>query len=262
MKRRLVLFTLGTLASLALQAQSFTQRAIITGGGSRDEGKCTIEVVVDDAAQVEVRGDTAVLRTLRGHPAEWRRFQCNTPMPLNPAGLRFEGRDGRGLQQLVRDNRNSGATVVYIEDRDSGREGYTFDLIWGNGGYGDPRSGGYQNGPAYSGAPGYSNGPQYNNGPYPSGPYDNHRNGGFEPRDAIRACQDAVRDRARDRFGFRSVSFDDVRLEPGRNRDHGWVVGSFEARHGWERERFTFRCGVDFDDRRIGNIDIDPARRW
>ena len=53
-------------------------------------------------------------------------------MPADPAEFRFEGIDGRGRQQLIRDPRNSGgAAVVRIEDRDGGSEGYTFDLIWG-----------------------------------------------------------------------------------------------------------------------------------
>lgn len=113
-----------------------TRRAEIRGGGG--DGKCTIEVEVDDTAEVEIRGDVARLRTLSGHRAVWRRFQCNQPMPLNPASFRFRGIDGRGRQDLVRDPRNGGVAVIRISDHKGGREGYTFDVEW-RGGYDDRR---------------------------------------------------------------------------------------------------------------------------
>lgn len=71
------------------------------GGGSPDSGKCTIEVVVDDVAQVEIRGTTASLRTMSGQPAQFRRFECTVPMPAAPANFRFSGVDGRVRQTLV-----------------------------------------------------------------------------------------------------------------------------------------------------------------
>src|SRR5260370_13788144 len=100
------------------------------GGVSTDRRKCTIEVVVDGAAEVEVRGDTANLRNLAGQPPQWRRFECNGRLPPNPVDFRFAGVDGRGRQQLVQDPRNGGVAVVRIEDPQSGSEGYTFDLFW------------------------------------------------------------------------------------------------------------------------------------
>src|ERR1035437_6813531 len=91
-------------------AQSFERRANFTGGGRPGEGRCTIEVVVDGAAEVEIRGDRAILRNLNGRPAEWRRFECNVPMPGNPVEFHFQGIDGRGSQQLIRDpSRGGGA---------------------------------------------------------------------------------------------------------------------------------------------------------
>lgn len=126
---------LGGVCVVAQPRGADRRRADIRGGG--DHGKCTIEVVVDGAAEVTVRGDTAELRTLNGQPAEWRRFVCNQPMPANPAGFRFSGIDGRGRQELVREPGRGGPAVVRIEDRDGGREGYTFDLEWrGDGGGG------------------------------------------------------------------------------------------------------------------------------
>jgi hypothetical protein len=113
------------------------RRAEIRGGGG--DGKCTIEVEVDVAAEVEIRGDTARLHTLGGQRATWRRFVCNQVMPNNPRDFRFSGVDGRGRQELVRDPRHGGAAVVRIDDPKSGREGYTFDIEWRGGGGGSDR---------------------------------------------------------------------------------------------------------------------------
>src|SRR5579859_5876110 len=105
-----------TLTVLPLAAQTIERRPDITGGGDRNGGKCTIEVVVDGAAEVEIRGDRALLRNLEGRPAQWRRFICNMPMPTNPFGFRFAGVDGRGRQTLVRPPEGGGPAVVRIED--------------------------------------------------------------------------------------------------------------------------------------------------
>jgi hypothetical protein len=126
-----------TVAALGLlNAQSFERRATYKFGGDPNRGKCTIEVVVDGAAEVEIRGDSAVLRNLAGQPPQWRRFECTGPMPANPANFRFAGVDGRGRQTLMRAPGNGGGAVVRIEDKDNGSEGYTFDIFWGGGGGG------------------------------------------------------------------------------------------------------------------------------
>jgi hypothetical protein len=133
MYRKLIYIT----AFTAIAGVAFAQprRAAITGRGNPGEGKCTIEVVVDGAAEVEIRGESATLRNLQGGPPQWRRFECNAPMPPNPADFRFSGVDGRGRQTLVRDPRNGGPAVVRIEDPDNGSEGYTFDITWRGAGY-------------------------------------------------------------------------------------------------------------------------------
>ena len=124
-----------TLSGMALygQPRGDVRQAQIRGGGGN--GKCTIEVVVDGVAEVEINQTQGRLNTLSGQPAQWRRFECNQPMPAN-ADIRFRGIDGRGNQALVSDPRRGGAVVVRIEDRQGGAEGYTFDLEWGGrGGY-------------------------------------------------------------------------------------------------------------------------------
>ncbi len=70
MTRKSISLTLAALAASALPA--LAQRgeqfqAQVRGSG--DSGKCTIEVRVDDVAEVEVRGTTGYLRTLQGQPA-------------------------------------------------------------------------------------------------------------------------------------------------------------------------------------------------
>lgn len=147
--RQRFLVGIAVLASIAgsAGAQTYSRRATTIGGIGGDRGKCTIEVVVDGAAEVEVRADTANLRNLAGQPPQWRRFECNAPLPANPVDFRFAGVDGRGRQQLVQDPRNDGVAVVRIEDPQSGSEAYTFDLFWSNPYSGGNRNIGYQAGP-------------------------------------------------------------------------------------------------------------------
>jgi hypothetical protein len=210
-------------------------------GGSPDRGKCTIEVVVDDVAQVEIMGGTATLRTLSGQPSQWRRFECTSPMPPNPAGFRFAGVDGRGRQTLIREPRN-GPAVVQIEDKQGGSEGYTFDLFW------DPR-GAISRGPE----PGYPP-------PPPPGDYrdrDRDRNDRrFSIDDAVRVCQNAVTDEASRRFRtddihFRRTAADD---RPGRQ---DWVTGTLDVRYGRREERYGFSCSMDFDRGRLRSVQLD-----
>ena len=145
MNSRMVAVVMVTASSLGAQGQVSERRASMRGGGNPYNGKCTIEVVVDGSAEVEIRGDRALLRNLDGRPPEWRRFECTGVMSPNPGDFRFQGIDGRGRQKLVRDPRgNRGVAVVLLEDPDNGAEGYTFDLIWSAngsstpyGGYGD-----------------------------------------------------------------------------------------------------------------------------
>jgi hypothetical protein len=130
LKKCLITVTVLAFSGLPLLAQVETRRADIRGGGG-DQGKCTCEVEVDGSAEVSFSGDTGHLRTLSGQPAHWRRLDCTDSMPRNPGEFRYRGIDGRGQVELIRDPRNNrGIAVVRIEDRQSGRERYTFDLEW------------------------------------------------------------------------------------------------------------------------------------
>jgi hypothetical protein len=57
------------VAAGSMNAQTASRKAVLVNGGNRDSGKCTIEVVVDGSAEVEVRGDNATLRQYRGASA-------------------------------------------------------------------------------------------------------------------------------------------------------------------------------------------------
>jgi hypothetical protein len=138
-------FTLFALAAFVLVAeftafaQSQSIQARISGGGGN--GKCTFEVVVRGSAEVQIRGSEGNLRTLSGSPAQWRRLDCNQPLPFNPSNFKFNGVDGHGHQNLSADpNSNSGVAVIRIDNTTGGNEGYTGDITWNvgnNSGNGD-----------------------------------------------------------------------------------------------------------------------------
>ncbi|HVW09329.1 MAG TPA: hypothetical protein VHC90_12145 [Bryobacteraceae bacterium] len=230
-----VLIAVFGLAAFA-PAQTFQRRATMVNNRS-GEAKCTIEVVVDGAAEVEIRGDLATLRNLQGQPPQWRRFECSQVLPPNPAGFRFQGIDGRGRQQLVQAPGNGRPAVVRIDDSGGGSEGYTFDILWGLTGPGP--------GPV-------------SRAPYPPPPPPGPRR--FFTEDAVRACQDYVRAEADRRFNAHDVIFRRTRMDdqPGRN---DWVVGFFEARQpGRPPRNYRFSCSVDFDAGRVRSADVIPVQ--
>jgi hypothetical protein len=226
-----VLFTAGAISIVLLPClhaiAPVPRRATITGGGNGG-GKCTLEVNVDGAAEVEIWGDAAELRTLSGQAAVWRRFQCTAPMPQFPADFRFVGVDGRGHVALLRDPRsNRGRAVVHIDDPKGGREGYTFDLQWRG-----------------STGPDWTPPPPPGRGPWP----------GFPPARAIQACQDAVTDRL-NQFGFPTVAFGRSVPENNPSRN-GWVTGTVTGRRRSGSALFSFSCSVDFDFGRVRSVDV------
>ncbi len=221
-------FILWGAAAGILMAQSEIRRATIKGQ-SGDRGKCTIEVVVDVAAEVTIYGDTGELRTLSGQPAQWRRMECSGPLTYNPSEFRFSGVDGRGSQNLVADPRqNAGRAVIRIEDPKSGSEGYTFDIEWRGGS-----------------APG---------GNYPPSGYPS---GGSVSGQIADACQSAVRDRAIRDFGYRDLLFGAITADtaPGRQ---DWVSGTFDTR-GFRRDSFRFSCWMDYRTAQVRSVDVTRA---
>jgi hypothetical protein len=246
-----------SLAATALilnaEPQTYQRTATIMNGGSPGMGRCTVEVVVDGAAQAEISGLHATLRNLKGQPPQWRRFECTGAVPANPRNFRFSGVDGRGRQELVAAPANGEPAVIRIEDKDNGSEGYTFEITWNEGnysrndGYGQPYNGQLQ--PGYGDQrPGYLESP-------PVLPGHGHP-GRMTSDEAVRLCQDYVRDEAGRRFSagdviFRRTLIDD---EPGRN---DFVNGFFEARGPYARSRnYSFSCSVNFNSGEVRSADI------
>ena len=235
MYRQVVLVAAGWAAIAgSVHAQTLERRASFLGGGSPGRGKCTIEVVVDTAAEVEIRGDRAILRNIAGQPPQWRRFECTGPLPGNPADFRFAGVDGRGRQNLVRDPRNSGGVaVIRIEDTAGGAEGYTFDIMWG-GGYGPGPMRNEQGGGRIGGGPGRR----------------------FTVEQAVQVCEASIRQQAEQRFRTPNIHFRGTALDdnPGRQ---DWVTGMFEVRRSPGRgETYRFSCSVNFDTGRVRSAEI------
>ena len=262
MKQFVILAGAALLVATVGLAQSMN--ASITGGGG--DGKCTIEANVDATAEVIVTGTRATIRTLSGRRATLRRFQCNPPMPLNPANFRFRGIDGRGRQNLLGDpNGNGGRAIIRIDDPKGGFEGYTFDLEWkgtSNSGY-VPNSnypGGYY--PDDRNADGYD--------PYPGGSASRngngnwHRNGddngngndrgNWGERDAINACQSEVIGRM-ERDGYRSVRIESGNIDSNLGNKE-WIVGDVTGRRGFGGTRLRYECEVNLANGRLRNVHL------
>ena len=242
-----IIFAIGAFACISegVIAQQMQRRAVITGGGGADRGKCTIEVVIDGAAEVEVRGSNASMRNLSGNQPQWRRFECTSPMPSNPQSFRFSGVDGRGRQDLIRDPRNGGVAVVRIEDKDNGQEGYTFDLEWG--GYVSVRS-----------SPDYrrENEDSRYRPNWRDSDYYRRNAHGFGVEEAVRVCQDSISRTAASRFRRSELHFLQTRIDdnPGRQ---DWVLGTIDVHRPGRHERFNFSCSVDFSTGRVRTADLD-----
>ena len=83
----------------------------------------------------------------------------------------------------------------------------------------------------------------------------------FTTEQAVRTCEESVRQQALGRFRGRRVEFVNTRIDdnPGRN---DWVIGVidvFRGRNALEG-RFQFSCAVNFDSGQVRSVQIDPRR--
>ncbi len=242
-----------------------TKRANITGNAA--DGKCTIEVIVDGSAEVEVQGNVGRMRNLSGRRPEWRRFVCNGRMPAKPQDFRFRGIDGRGNVQLIRDPRQNGGRIVFrIDDPDGGREGYTVDLEWrgSSAGQWDDRDtrgwrgpdSGDGHGPTRDDAS-RNRRPDRDDSNRNSRFYDTHGKWNAEgTAQAIRICQSAAAERI-ERDGFRNVNFRNVGTDnnPGRNDSVNGVATA--KRSWWRTANFQFSCSVDLATGQVRSVDVN-----
>jgi hypothetical protein len=223
----------------SLNAQTFRRQAAIVGG-PMEVGRCTVEIVVDGAAEIAIRGDDATVNNLNGRAPELRRFECTTAVPPNPADFRFRGIDGRGRQDLIRPAGQGQPAVIRIEDRDNGSDRYKFEISWRNGGFAPPPAPG-----PYSDRDGRDG--------------RDRRDRRFTTDQAVQVCKDAVRQQTSDRYRTGDVTFRETRLDdaPGRN---DWVIGTLEARRrGIPDQILKFSCSVNFETGQVRSAQVDPV---
>ena len=225
---------IGMVLTLPLCAETTTRRAEITGG--RGPGRCTIEVSVDHAAEVEIRGDMGNLTTLGGQTAYWRGFRCNAPLPRAPQDFRLTRVNGRGTVRLIQDPRNNrGAARVHITDPQGGRANYALEVAWrGGDGWASPAP------PPPPSFPGHGNG--------------GGSGGGGAVRNAIRSCQDAVTDRLH-RDGYDRITFTRTAPDPNPG-SNDWITGFASATRRGDTRNFRFSCSVDFQTGKIRFVDV------
>ena len=224
----LQLIAFSTFLTLPAPAASEPRQATITGAGGN--GRCTIEVSVDGAADIDVFGESGNLTTLSGQRATWRRFECNTPLPRNPFDFRFVPGGGRGKMMLVREpNGNRGVAKIHISDPRGGRGVYVFNLLWSERGAWPPA------GP--SPLPGH-------------GPWQ----GESGMQTAIRSCQDSVINRL-NRDGYRAVIFEST-IPRGRPAGYDAIGGSVTGTRRFETVRFGFTCTANFRSGSVLSVDV------
>lgn len=237
---RKYLLTFAAVAiTIPLSGQTFERRASLTGGSASGQGQCTAEVVVDGSAEVEVRGDLGILRNLSGQAPQWRRFECTSRMPANPIDFQFAGVDGRGTQQLIRDPRSGGVALVRLSDPQGGVEAYTFSFNWAGGTVYSRTDSIFEGNPA----PGRR----------------------LATEEAIRVCEDAVRQQAMERFGTSDVSFPRSTSEDyqgGRDTISGTLLIRGSSVAG-RPQAHKFSCSMNVRNGRLRavNIDQQPLNR-
>jgi hypothetical protein len=135
MKRTSILtMCFSVCATVGLAQPQFTtmQHAPNWNPGARD-GFCEVRVIVDDVAEVGLRGERVLVRTLQGAPARDAGTTCTAPLPRTGAtNLRVRAVEGRGNVQLVEQpNPQNGYTAVMrIEDPQAGAAEYRLRIDW------------------------------------------------------------------------------------------------------------------------------------
>lgn len=238
------------------QVSEQIQRATISGSGGTS-GKCTIEVRVDTAAEVDIYGDSGRLRTVAGQPAAWTRMECNNPLPSGMSDFRFRGIDGRGSVKLAQDPRNNnGMAVIRIDDPKSGSEGYTFDIEW-SGASGNAPTDGFRSGARYSPRPG-NYAPGTNNpatGNIAAGRRRWNRNVSTES--AIDLCRTEVRARGERDYGLRNIDITAIAVDTASGRGDR-ITGTFNTGSGYSRRAnaYRFNCAVDYNSGQVQTVEI------
>lgn len=250
MNLRILIAILSTAALSIPAGAQMQRRAAMVGGGNGVEGRCTGEVVVDGAADLQIQGDTATVRDLSGAQPRIQRFECTSALPPNVTPRVTV--NGRGNSQVMATPANGGPEVIRIQDDQAGASVYQFQLSWNSGGYNQ----GYVN-------QGYGN-QGYDQRYYPPPATERRETergrNGFGTEQAINVCRDAIREQAMEQYGGQNVTFEGMRMDsnPGRN---DWVVGTVDVRNGWRTQRYPFSCSVNFDTGRVRSAQINAPNQ-
>jgi hypothetical protein len=226
-------------AALAAQAPVADQVRVASISGSQGtSGKCTIEVRVDMAAEVDIYGNSGRLRTLAGQPATWIRFVCTDALPFNMKDFRLKGIDGRGSVKLLQDPRsNNSMAVIRIDDPRPGTEGYTFDIEWSGASGGAPAGG-------LSAA---------------TLPASSWGSGNTAER-AMDLCRAEVHARAERDYGLRDIDITALAVDINLGRNDS-ITGTFSDTGGNFRRTsgYRFNCMVDFNSNQVRTLDLQRA---
>ena len=98
---------LAALAMAPLAAQTnpvFSPRRMKDYNEQSRDGRCVLRVRVDDEIDVELRGNSVLLRTITGRPGKDEGSECSQPLPAGGfTKFTFRGIDGRGEVRLVQE---------------------------------------------------------------------------------------------------------------------------------------------------------------
>jgi len=211
--------TFFALAAFAVNAQTYHRRASLVYSSDSTEGRCTVSVLVDGAADIEMRGDDATLRNVTGYPPRWQRFECTGPMPASGVDLRLRAIEGNGEVKLTRDSFVPGVSVVRVTNLEGGDRLFTFEVSW------TPSR------PVYSGEADRST----------------------VDDDAIQSCRTAVENRIRN-DGYRYVRFGSIGMDDRGISDR--VSGTASATSPYRTSSFDFNCRVNTTDGQVRSVDV------
>jgi hypothetical protein len=97
------------------------------------EGRCEVQVWVDNRAEVRMRGDSIFLRTMEGSKSRDEGSECSQPLPYNSV-RDFQVRQTAGRSRLTLaqepSRANNFTALVAIEDKQGGGDNYAFEVTW------------------------------------------------------------------------------------------------------------------------------------
>lgn len=197
------------------------------------DGVCRLRIWVDDAAQVQMRGDQIIVRTDSGKRSFDQGSVCNQPLPFHGvADFRVTAEKGRGHVLDVNPplRRNNFTGTLRIEDPQRGGDSYELVVAWRN----------------TDALPA----PVASNDPYPY-------------YDETRACQDRVRGDflSRNRDGDAYLEFTGVpaRDDLGANRER--IRGEAFARNRYETRALSYECMLNDRTNRVVSADYEMRAR-